>query len=142
MVRAYGLMGLTAIVVSLAGTLVGAEPAKASLEFCNKSDQGKIYIAVAYPAGDKSWTTKGWLTLEEGECGSLVKGDLTNRYYYYFAENDKDYTWKGDHKFCVSSKKFSFVNADKRCQGESSRWEKFRELDTGKEAVDYTLNLE
>jgi len=142
MARLYGLMGGVAIALGLASHLVAAAPAKAGLKFCNKSNQGTVYIALAYPADETSWTTKGWLTLEQGKCGNFIEDKLTNRYFYYFAESDKDYSWKGTHPFCVSSKRFNFANASKQCKGELSRWEKFRELDTGKNIVDYTLNLE
>lgn len=134
------LLSLAAIATGLAGGV--AAPAHANLEVCNKSNQGKTYIAVAYPDGKGGWTTEGWLNLEEGECGNLIQGKLTNRYYYYFAETEGDSVWKGDNRFCVSSNKFTFARADKQCKGANSRWEEFRELDTGKETDNFTLDLE
>jgi len=135
-------VGLGAIVLGLASNLSFARSAKAGLEFCNRSAQGRVYVAVAYPIAKNNWKTQGWLTLDEGKCGTLIEGKLSNRYYYYYAETDKDYTWAGTHSFCVSQQKFTFANAEKQCKGINSRWAKFRQLDTGRNAVDFRLNLE
>jgi uncharacterized membrane protein len=72
----------------------------------------------------------------------MLEGKLANRYYYYFARTDNAYFWRGEHKFCVSNLEFSFADADKQCQGSNSRWENFRELDTGRAATNFRLNLE
>ena len=140
--KLYKFVGLAAIVSGIASSLAFAAPAKAGLEFCNKGKQGTAFVAIAYPIGKGQWQTEGWLNLKEGECGTLIEGDLDNRYYYYFAETTGNYTWEGDQKFCVSSRKFTFANADTQCKGANSRWENFRELDTGKDATEFTLNLE
>jgi uncharacterized membrane protein len=101
-----------------------------------------VHVAVAHPQEQRGWVTEGWLHLSEGQCETAIPGKLSNRFYYYFAETDKDYSWQGDQQFCVSSEKFTFIKADSECKGESTRWVKFRELDTGKDADSYTLNLE
>lgn len=137
----YGLLGVVTIVTGMVSPLMIASPAKASLEFCNKSNKGTVSITVAYPDGKGSWTTEGWFNLEPGECDNAIEGDLTNRYYYYFAETESDYSWEGDNQFCVSDKKFTFTNAEKQCKGSNSRWANFRELDTGKDTTSYSLDL-
>jgi uncharacterized membrane protein len=136
-------IGLVAIATGVFTSLAfSPATSRVGLEFCNHSNRGKIRVTVAYLAERDLWTTKGWLHLEEGECGSLMEGQLKNRYYYYFAETGGDYRWRGDQQFCVSNRQFTFNDADKQCEGAESRWERLRELDTGRDAVDFTLNLE
>ncbi len=140
--RMNGWLGLVTIAAGTVGVLAVASPVKANLEVCNRSDRGRVMVAIAYPVAGNRWNAEGWLDLDDGECGTLVSGDLTNRYYYYFAQTAGQYFWKGNHRFCVSNRKFLFADADKMCKGINSRWENFRELDTGKDTTGYTLNLE
>jgi uncharacterized membrane protein len=136
-----GWIGLGALALGAVSSWALATPTKIGLEFCNRGNQGKTIVAVAYPDG-RNWVTQGWLELSEGECRTGLTKDLSNRYYYYFAITEKDYKWKGDRQFCVSKAKFTFAKADQQCLGANSRWENFRELDTGKDTIAYTLNLQ
>ncbi|EKQ68074.1 putative integral membrane protein [Leptolyngbyaceae cyanobacterium JSC-12] len=143
------LLGSAAVAMGLAGNIAfisppvpSAAPIGGGLGFCNRSKQGKLYVAIAYPVEDNQWKTQGWLQLNEGECDTIIQGTLTNRYYYYLAESDNGHSWKGTHKFCVSDTSFVFAVADKECQGTAVRWAGFRELDTGKNARNFMLNLE
>jgi uncharacterized membrane protein len=132
-----GLGALSGLIV-----LAGATPALAGLEICNRGDRGSVRVAIAYPTGGKNWKTEGWLTLKDGECSTVLDGNLGNRYYYYFATTEQGYAWKGNARFCVSNRQFAFINAAQECQGLNSYWENFRELDTGRHSTDYRLNLE
>lgn len=136
------IFGVAAIASGLFSALALAAPPKSGLVFCNRGNQGTVHVAVAFPAGKQGWNTEGWLSLEQGKCETAIAGKLANRFYYYYAETDRDYAWKGEQQFCISNSKFSFVNADTQCRGSSSHWAKFRELDTGLDAEGYTLNLE
>lgn len=138
----YMLLGGVALAIAWLGNLAFTPPGKGSLGFCNRSNRGTVHITLAYPGEQSRWQTQGWLTLEDGQCGTVLEGDLSNRYYYYYAETNGKYAWKGIHKFCISSEKFTFTNADKQCEGANSRWEGFFELDTGKNAENFLLNLE
>ncbi|UBF26749.1 DUF1036 domain-containing protein [Kovacikia minuta CCNUW1] len=140
--KLYGLIGLTALVAGIATNLAFANSSGSGLKVCNKGERGTAVIAIAYPAGKNAWRSEGWLTLKEGECGTLLNRNLTNRYYYYYATTDNNYTWGGKHPFCISSEGFAFTDADKQCNGLRSRWENFRELDTGKDTTAFTLNLQ
>ena len=142
MVKMQAFTSLGAIAASLVGCLAIPVPAMANLEVCNRSDRGRVVIAVAYPVNNNRWNTEGWLDLDDGECGTLINGKLTNRYYYYYAQTESQYSWKGNHRFCVSNREFVFADANKQCRGLNSRWENFRELDTGRDTTHYTLNLE
>lgn len=141
MQKTLGWIGLGALALGAASSWALATPAKLGLEFCNRGQQGKTIVAVAYPDGN-AWVTEGWLEVNPGECRTGISKSLSNRYYYYFATTEKDYKWKGDRQFCVSQVKFTFTKADQQCQGANSRWENFRELDTGKDTISYTLNLQ
>lgn len=134
--------GAAALMTGLLSALAFAAPSKSGLVFCNRGNQGKIHVAIALPTDKDSWATQGWLDLAPGQCETAVPGRLTNRFYYYFAETDQNYTWHGGERFCVSNDQFTFLNADTECRGRSSRWARFRELDTGEDAESYLLNLE
>ncbi|MBF2026143.1 MAG: DUF1036 domain-containing protein [Oscillatoriales cyanobacterium C42_A2020_001] len=144
-----GLLGSAAVAIGLAGNLAfisppspSAAPIGGGLGFCNRTKQGTLYVAIAYPTEENRWKTQGWLQLGEGECNTIIRGTLTNRFYYYLAESDNGPSWKGAHKFCVSDTSFVFAEADKECQGTAVRWAGFRELDTGKNVPNFMLNLE
>jgi len=143
------LLGGAAVAIGLVGNLAfisppdpTAAPVGGGLGFCNHTRQGKVFVAIAYPTENNHWKTQGWLSLNEGECNTLIQGKLTNQFYYYLAESDQGPSWKGTHKFCVSDTSFVFSNADQECQGNSVRWAAFRELDTGKDVPNFMVNLE
>ena len=142
-------MGVAAIAIGVLGNLAvrsssypSSAPIGGGLGFCNRTKQGKVFVAIAFPVEDKQWKTQGWLSLEENECGTIIQGPLTNRFYYYLAESDRGPSWKGTHKFCVSETSFVFTQADQECQGTSVRWAAFRELDTGSNVPNFMVNLE
>jgi uncharacterized membrane protein len=143
------LWGIGAIAFGLVGNFIfvappgpSTSPIGGGLGFCNRSKQGRVFIAVAYPVEEEKWKTQGWLSLDENECGTIIQGHLDNRFYYFVAESDQGYSWKGTHKFCVSNTSFVFSNAAKECQGSDVRWAGFRELDTGRNTQNFMLNLE
>lgn len=143
------LLGGAAVAIGLVGNLTfisppdpAAAPIGGGLGFCNHTRQGKVFVAIAYPAENNQWKTQGWLSLEQGECNTLLQGTLKNRFYYYLAESDQGPSWKGSNKFCVSDTSFVFAEADKECQGTSVRWAAFRELDTGENVPNFMVNLE
>jgi len=143
------MVTIAAIAIGLVGNLAlrsssspSSAPIGGGLGFCNRTKQGKVYVAIAYPTEENQWKTQGWLSLAEGECDTIIRGTLTNRFYYYVAESDQGPSWKGTHKFCVSDTSFVFTAADKECEGTSVRWAGFRELDTGKNVPNFMLNLE
>ncbi|MDX2232099.1 MAG: DUF1036 domain-containing protein [Leptolyngbyaceae cyanobacterium bins.349] len=143
------LLSGAAVAIGLVGNLAfisppgpSAAPIGGGLGFCNHTQRGRVYVAIAYPIEQNQWKTQGWLTLEEGECDTIIQGTLTNQFYYYLAESDQGPSWKGTHKFCVSDTSFVFNQADQECQGTAVRWAGFRELDTGKNVPNFMLNLE
>ena len=116
--------------------LAGA--AEAGLEFCNETDVFQS-IAVGY-MGDRDWTSEGWWLVEPGACVTPVEGDLQSRYYYYRAESDEG-SFEGDgYGFCVASEAFTIVGLGD-CEARGYETSDFREIDTGAEALHYTVTL-
>lgn len=138
----YALLSLTSLAIAVVGSRMLAPPGQETLEVCNKSQRGPIHVGIAHPHSNNRWQTEGWLTLAPGECGTALAETVTNRYYYYYAQTESAYAWRGTHSFCVADGSFTFDDAAQQCNGIHSRWEGFRELDTGNEAKDFTLNLE
>jgi len=135
-------VGLLSHVALTAPSEPAMAPGGSGLGFCNRSNRGRVAIAVAYPVDEKKWKTEGWLSLDEQECSTIIHGELKNRYYYFFAESDDGYAWKGTHQFCVSDNSFTLIQADRECEGKEMRWAGFRELDTGRRVPSLMLNLE
>lgn len=126
-------LGVSALALT---ALAGA--AEAGLEFCNETDVFQS-IAVGY-MGDQDWTSEGWWLVEPGACVTPVEGDLQSRYYYYRAESDEG-TFEGDgYGFCVASEAFTIVGLGD-CEARGYETSDFREIDTGAEALHYTVTL-
>lgn len=68
--------------------------ARAELNFCNGAPL-TIQTVVGEPAGSGKWQSRGW-TLKPGECATVIGGNLSNRYYYAFAEPpESKWKWTG-----------------------------------------------
>lgn len=121
------MKGLAAAITFLALAL-GCHPVHAGLFVCNNTSQ-PVDVAVGYLDADRDWVARGWFVIQSRECGPLLLGQLTRRYYYYYAKsldgravwNDKD----GAH-FCTSQDKFHYTSNSDNCKGE-----RFRKLDVG-----------
>ncbi len=121
---------------ALGVALAGA--AEAGLEICNETDVLQS-IAIGYK-GDTDWTSEGWWNIEPGDCTLVVAGDLTKRYYYYFADSAAG-TFRGqDYVFCLRDEEFAIVG-DTECEARGYEDGDFREVDTGETALDFTLTL-
>lgn len=134
---AAGLLGAIVLVSHFTTYL---PPEAKALKICNRSHRGTIYVSLAYATGE-GWQTEGWITLANGECSTSIQKSPDQDYYYY-AETDGEYAWRGKQRFCISREPFTFVNADRRCTGTKSRWERFQQLYTNVQFNLLTLNLE
>jgi uncharacterized membrane protein len=104
-----------------------SSPARAELRFCNIAPL-TIQTAVGRYVADK-WQSEGWWTLKSGECANVVGGDLTQRYYYAFAETPGSRRkWVGDTPFCIKYGS-AFTIVDDRCTSDALR--NFDKIDTG-----------
>ena len=130
----------------LAAAAVAAAPpaAHADLKVCNQT-LSFYNIAVGYFSGERFYT-EGWWTLAANACVRPIKGDLDNRYYYFFAMDiyGNDAT-KGDKPFCVKDDKSFRVPtpitdlAHPACWVRGYQQVNFQEIDTGGNATSWTV---
>lgn len=100
-----GFLGFAAVAIALAPWVGSIRPAQASLNVCNHSSR-VTYVAVGYSLGEGRWQSEGWLLLSQGQCGTVVPGNLEpgSYYYLYAADKDEDRVWQGDtgeQWFCI-----------------------------------------
>jgi uncharacterized membrane protein len=108
------------------------------LEVCNQTNVVR-WVAIGYNKDDM-WTSEGWWELEPDTCAQVLEGELTQRYYYYRAE-DPNENFKGDgYMFCAVDDAFTIVG-DQDCVGRGYKELAFREVDTGPDATTFTLVL-
>ncbi|WP_421657249.1 DUF1036 domain-containing protein [Leptothermofonsia sp. ETS-13] len=109
-----------AVAVATGTFLARTSPSAASLDVCNNSSQ-VAYVAVGYSLGESRWRSEGWLLLGQGQCGTVVPGDLAPGSYYYLYASDRDENriWqgdKGDQWFCINLKEdFRLTFTGDRC---------------------------
>lgn len=124
-----------------AALMVAAQPARAQLRVCNKSNEA-VSIAVAYQGADQAageMTTSGWYVAKPGECPTLLGKPLERRYYFVRAEGTKGTVWDGDYSKCVTPDRFSYSGTgDCARSGFLSR--SFFRIDTG-DFRSFTQNL-
>jgi uncharacterized membrane protein len=102
------------VIALILGGILAAETAEAGFRVCNRSSQ-RIDVAFGYPHSQFGWTAEGWWTIQPGNCRTVMKGNLTNRFYYLFATGSKGGRWQAPEGqdggfFCVQSDRFVFQN--------------------------------
>jgi uncharacterized membrane protein len=108
-VTSRAVLGLAALMVALTG-----QPADAGFRVCNRSDL-RISVALGYIDRARGWVAQGWFVIDAGQCSSVYAADLTNRYYYLYAESTADggkTTWSGKVPFCIQKQKFLLFQAE------------------------------
>ncbi len=111
--------------------------AQAGLEICN--DTGvRQSVAIGYK-GETDWTSEGWWNIDPGNCATLVAGDLTKRYYYYYAESSRSFEGQ-NFTFCTHADVFTIIG-DTECEQRGYKLQGFREIDTGETATEFTLTM-
>ncbi|MCR9126722.1 MAG: DUF1036 domain-containing protein [Rhodobacteraceae bacterium] len=113
-------------------------PAWAGLEICNQTSVRQS-VAIGY-MGDGGWTSEGWWNIPPGECATTVSGDLRQRYYYYHAEAEGRRFLDEDYQFCTRTDAFTIVG-DENCAARGFDSALFRQIDTGPEALEFTLTM-
>ncbi|MEO1562071.1 MAG: DUF1036 domain-containing protein [Pseudomonadota bacterium] len=82
----------------------------AEFKFCNDTDV-ETFTAIAY-SEDGQWTSRGWWSLEPGECKRPLGAELTKRFYYFhLGANDLDFI-KGEFAFCTVNEVFEINGND------------------------------
>jgi uncharacterized membrane protein len=115
--------------------VLGAAPASAELDGCNKTNE-KIYVAAAHNT-DEGWISLGWWAIEPNSCMTMLEESLQYRYYYVYAEAESGRTWGGSYNFCIQNEKFDIVGADD-CDSRGYETAGFHEHDVGG-TTDYTV---
>ena len=102
--------------------LLAAPSAKADIEFCNKFPH-VVYVAIAYPQNGGSWLSRGWMSLNIGEC-SVFDSALRVKTFYYRAESAAyrsesgrriKTSWGAGRKFAIDEdSNFNYWNAAER----------------------------
>jgi hypothetical protein len=97
--------------------------AHANINFCNKFAY-KIYVAIAYPQGDDHWLSRGWMSLEPGDCGGFDNALRVSTFYYRVesvvyrnsaGRNSKAAWGSGGRQFAIwENDNFNYWNAEKR----------------------------
>jgi len=102
--------------------LFAGPSASAEITFCNKFPH-VIYIAMAYPQNGDSWISRGWMSLNTGEC-SVFDFALRVKTFYYRAESAAyrnasgrriKTSWGSGRKFAIwESSNFNYWDAQNR----------------------------
>lgn len=125
--------GVVVLTAGLGGMLGVATPASAALQVCNNSSR-EAYVAVGYSLGQNRWRTEGWLRLQKGKCGTVIKEDLNpgSFYYLYASDKNEELVWQGDtgdHSFCIKpDEDFTLTFAGENCIGEGIAKRNFWEV--------------
>ena len=103
-----------AICVLLAACFTLADASWAGFRVCNQTPQ-QVDVAFGYPHGQFGWTSEGWWVLQPGQCRLVMRGPLSNRYYYLFAKGSQGSIWdasdgRAGSFFCVQPDRFVFPN--------------------------------
>ena len=112
--------------------------ARADFRVCNNST-GRISIAVAYTDG-QAWLSEGWWNLKPSDCQPLVRGALAAEFYYVYAMDEHGGEWKGRSFMCTSDRVFK-IEGRQDCYVRGYDRTGFFEIDTGRDAKDWTVQL-
>ncbi|MGU3494687.1 DUF1036 domain-containing protein [Xanthobacteraceae bacterium A53D] len=118
--------------------IASATPASADFRICNRT-QSRVGVAVGYREGD-GWATEGWWNVSANSCETLMRGDLSARYYYLYAvDYDQGGEWSGKAFMCTRDKEFT-IRGLEDCLARGFDRTGFLEVDT-KEQRAWTVQL-
>lgn len=130
------LLGAT-LALGIGITLIPT-PASAEFRLCNRT-QSRIGIALGYKDGD-AWATEGWWNVAANSCETLLRGDLSARFYYLYAvDYDQGGEWAGKAYMCTREKEFTIKGAED-CLARGFDRTGFFEVDT-QEQKSWTVQL-
>lgn len=100
------LHALALLLLCAIGSIALPSPAAAELRLCNRT-QSRVGIALGYKEGEV-WTTEGWWNIAANSCETLLRGDLSARFYYLYAvDYDQGGEWAGKAFMCTREKEFT-----------------------------------
>jgi uncharacterized membrane protein len=112
--------------------------ARADFRLCNNTNL-RVSIALAYTTG-QNWVQEGWWNLKASACDTLLRGQLAAEFYYVYAMDERGGEWKGKTFMCTSNLEFK-IEGRENCFVRGYDRTGFFEIDTGKEAKDWTVQL-
>jgi len=112
--------------------------ALADFRLCNNS-ASRVSVALAYTDGE-TWISEGWWNLKASACETLVRGPLAAEFYYVYAMDEHGGEWKGKAYMCTRDREFRIIGRDD-CFVRGFDRSAFFEVDTGKEAKNWTVQL-
>lgn len=119
--------------------LSGIEPAHAQLKVCNETGETRD-VAIGYKTSE-GWVSEGWWGIVRDDCTTVIKEELTSRFYYYRAKH-KGSDFDGEnYNFCTQAKPFTIIG-DKDCKTRGYKSEEFRQLELLKGTTGFTLTLD
>ena len=117
---------------------LGAPPAMADLQLCNKTSS-RVGVALGYKDAE-GWASEGWWNIAPNACETLLPGPLIARYYYVFAvDYDKGGSWGGNAVLCTRDKLFT-IRGIRNCEDRGYQKSGFFEVDTGEKPT-WTVSL-
>jgi uncharacterized membrane protein len=98
-------LGLTAFLVAATSS-----PSRADFRVCNATG-AEARLAFGYNDGPNGWTSRGWWTMPNGTCQTMLTGNLPRGYYYVYATDDKGNLYgapdtQASGAFCIQRDKF------------------------------------
>ena len=113
--------------------------AAADFRLCNNTGS-RVGVAIGYKDAE-DWTTEGWWNLPSHMCETMLKGNLTARYYYIYAvDYDRGGEWMGQAYLCTRDHPFT-IRGPSDCLARGYDRTGFFEVDTGGEQRAWTVQL-
>ena len=96
-------------------------------------------MALAYTDGN-AWVSEGWWNLKANTCETLLRGPLAAEFYYVYGIDESGGEWKGKAFMCTRDREFR-IDGRQDCFVRGFDRTGFFEIDTGKDAKDWTVQL-
>jgi uncharacterized membrane protein len=134
MLRSIVLCGAILTLLSFGG----ASPARADFRLCNNTGS-RVGIAIGY-RDKEGWLTEGWWNVSARSCETILKGQLSARYYYLYAvDYDQGGEWSGKSFMCTREKEFT-IRGFENCLARGYDRTGFFEIDSA-EQKSWTVQL-
>lgn len=109
-----------------------ALPAAADFKVCNDTAT-QVGVSIGYRQ-KTGWVTEGWWLVPGQACATVIPGKLKSRYFYVFAEDEKNGgQWRGPVFMCTSNREYR-IEGLKDCYARGHEQMGFFEVDTGQQS--------
>lgn len=110
-----------------------AREAKLGFFYCNKTND-PVWSAIAEPAEEDRYASRGWWKIEPGDCAKIIKGELQHDHYYVYGVIEEGMNERplvgGEKAFCVNAVMFKARN-DLTCADQDLDEASFRRVEIG-----------